>query len=191
MSLCSCQTIFLQQSRIFYSLFSPFLSEEMVFCYQNCSGFFLLVLHVSKSQSTQNTIPWFRFYFQIYSTHKGRENFCAGYRCTSDGWSIGFSVCVCPDENILREMAGEVRRSELKNSEKFSKDLKLCCNSTLLTEPLEDHDGNYKTLSCPINITKETDPNKNLTCTQNQWNILDIGLVLFSSSQTLKFWILN
>ena len=78
-------------------------------------------------------------------------------------------------------MTGEVQRSELKNSEKFSKDLKLCCNSTLLTEPLEDSIGNQNTLSCPINMTKETDPNKNLTCTQNDWTILNIGLVLFSS----------
>ena len=143
-------------------------------------------MHVSKSQSTRNTISWFCFYFQIFrDTQKDRENFCAGYRCTPDTpdtpWTIGFSVCICPDENILREMTGEVQRSELKNSEKFSKDLKLCCNSTLLTEPLEDSIGNQNTLSCPINMTKETDPNKNLTCTQNDWTILNIGLVLFSS----------
>ena len=64
----------------------------------------------------------------------------------------------------------------LANSEKFSKDLKLCCNSTLLTEPL---DNSHKTLSCPINMTKETDPIKNLNCIQNEWDITNIGLVLF------------
>ena len=94
------------------------------------------------------------FYSQvnIQRSNKGQNttDYCVGYRCTPDGWKIGFSLCVCPEENVFRKKIDEFKISEqLANSTKFSKD-ELCCNSTFYT----DYDSKNKEVSCPMNTTK-------------------------------------
>jgi hypothetical protein len=93
------------------------------------------------------------FYSQVnIHSNKGQNttDYCVGYRCGEHGWKIGFSLCVCPEENVFRKKIDEFKSSDqVADSTKSSKD-ELCCNSTFYTAS----DSKNKKVFCPLNSTK-------------------------------------
>lgn len=119
-------------------------------------------------------IFFFQINVQVGQTGTSQTDYCVGYRCVGDeGWRIGFQVCVCPDEKVMKEMVKEVRKSEVADkSGAFKKD-ELCCDPTILTKTEKDQDDKDVGIDCP---KKSDDQEENKwTCAKNEWKVINIG----------------